>query len=432
MRMSGSAVNLTGMLSDLNNNMGSIGESVSRGLFDPLLDMQKDERLKNRQIETEERATARAEAERQATLARSQVTAESYSGPMQRYETAKAAGNAPAARAAAQEMRDAAVAAGDQQALGKANEMLGSAPAIANQGALKGIRAINQALADPSLDPQARAALENRKVTLMQNPSAAAAIQAEVDTQTDRDAQSLQMENTRGSMEARKRTETAFHASEVRAKDTASGTVAGGSASVSSSPDQVKAAKLGKSDEWVIAFDKARTANVQRVTQLNELKKNEMMDEKDFEAFGDTGMSYDDYKKAGNGMNSYQIVNQQLRSRSDARYSQSLKPEATVTKAPTDATRKEAREILTNSGEDVLSFYRDVTPTETDVYLLGLAMANTIKPTELMSFVVNGALTESGKVAIRANLEGKGIEVKDPAKETIEEKRARLAKLKGE
>ena len=410
--MAGSAVNLTGMLSSMNESMGSMGAGVSKGLFDPLLQMQEDERLKQRQIATEDRAAARAEAERQAILTRKQATVESYSGPMQRYEAAKLAKDANAARAAAQELREAAGTAGDKEALAEANRMLGSTGQIANEGALKGIRAINQALADPALPAEARTALTNRKEELMRNPAAAATLQAEADAATDRDAQQLAMKQTRGSIEAQERTKVAFHQAETRAKDTASGTVAGGSASIYATPEQIKKAKLGKSDEWSIAFDAARTNAIQRVTQLNEIKKNELMTEEEFAAFGDTGMTYEDYEKAGNGMGSYQIVNQQLRSRSDARYAQSLRPNAVTVKAPTDGTRKEAREILMASGEDVdgLEWGQDVTPEENDVHLLGLAMANTIEPTKLMTYVVDGALTDAGRKAITESLNAQGID----------------------
>lgn len=402
--MAGSAINLGGMLSQMGDSMGGMGRSMGSAMFDPMLKLQEEERIRKQ-----------AEEERKTALARGQAIASSYQGPMQAYQAAKSQGDSAGARTAANSLMDAAVQSGDQATMQRAEGMLGQLNQIGDAGALKGVRAINQALTDPTLNPDARKAFEERKKTLMENSHVQSILQKEADEQTARDATELSITDKELGIEAKRRTAKQYSKGMKAVADGKSGSVAGSNVPYSATPKQLSQAKAGKSDEWVIAFDKARDSVVNRKAQTDAISLNEKMTKEQFEILGDTGTTYEEYEKSANGVQSYAMINKAIRTRSDAVFMQQFKPDAAVSKA-SDATRDEAREILMTSGNDVkgLVFGQDVEPSEQDIYLLGLAMANTIAPDALMTYVVDGALTADGRKAIFAGLQSKGVEVATP------------------
>lgn len=379
--MAGSAADLSGMLSSMNASLGSIGGNVGRSMFDPML-----------QAQAEAREEARIAAEKEAAKTAAQAQAAAYADPMKRYELAKQQGDANGARKAAEDMRQAAITAGDLQGVQRASQMDGEYNNIANQGALKGVRDINNALADPALPEEARAALTARKETLMQNPSVQAAMQKEADAQTARDAQELQMQNTREAIEARKRQMDINAKTAERLVQADAGTAQGGSLPINATPEQIKKIKAGKSDVWKNAFDKSRSAAIDRHTKLASINMNAEMSEEEFKAFGETGMTYEEYKEKGKGMQSFAVINSQLKSRSDARYTQSLRPGATAKVA--EKWHTEAAKELLDAG---LRGYI-TNPDQADIDLVAAAYANGILVGELPSYIKNGKLTDRKSV----------------------------------
>lgn len=419
--MAGSAINLGGMLSQMGNSMGDMGRSMGSSMFDPMIKLQEEERIRKQ-----------AEAERQTALARGQAIASSYQGPMKAFQAAKSQGDSAGARAAANALMDAAVQASDQATMQRAEGMLGQLNQIGDAGALKGVRAINQALTDPTLDDDAREAFKERKKTLMENSHVQSIMQEEADAQTTRDAAELSITDQELSIAAKRRTAKQYSKGMKAVADGKSGAVAGSNVPYSATPKQLSQAKAGKSDDWIIAFDKARDSVVNRKAQMDAISLNEKMTKEEFARLGDTGTTYEEYEKSANGVQSYTMINKVLRTRSDAVYMQQFKPDATVSKA-SDATRAEAREILMTSGDDVkgLKYGQDVEPSEQDIYLLGLAMANTIAPNALMTYVVDGSLTDDGRKAIYAGLQAKGVEIAEPKKKKNDPNTDLVAHLAG-
>jgi hypothetical protein len=412
------------MLSQMGNSMGDMGRSMGGSMFDPMIKLQEEERIRKQ-----------AEAERQTALARGQAIASSYQGPMKAYQAAKNQGDAAGARTAANALMDAAVQASDQATMQRAEGMLGQLNQIGDAGALKGVRAINQALTDPTLDDDAREAFKERKKTLMENSHVQSILQEEADAQTTRDAAELSITDKELSIQAKRRTAKQYSKGMKAVADGKSGAVAGSNVPYSATPKQLSQAKAGKSDEWVIAFDKARDSVVNRKAQMDAISLNEKMTREQFEILGDTGTTYEEYEKSANGkgVQSYAMINKAIRTRSDAAFMQQFKPDATVSKA-SDATRTEAREILMTSGDDVkglVKYGQDVEPSEQDIYLLGLAMANTIAPNALMTYVVDGALTDDGRKAIYAGLQAKGVEIAEPKKKKNDPNTDLVAHLAG-
>lgn len=77
--MAGSAINLGGMLSQMGNSMGSMGQTVGQGMFQPMLDRQVMEKKQEMILESEARAERRqveGEKRRNTLALESQVAAE--------------------------------------------------------------------------------------------------------------------------------------------------------------------------------------------------------------------------------------------------------------------------------------------------------------------------------------------------------------------
>lgn len=77
--MAGSAINLTGMIAQMNSQLGRSGGDVSAGLFNPILQMQADERLRERRAEEQAQANAnmiqREQLREQRAMARAKEVA---------------------------------------------------------------------------------------------------------------------------------------------------------------------------------------------------------------------------------------------------------------------------------------------------------------------------------------------------------------------
>lgn len=155
--MAGSAINLSGMLSQMSNTMGSMGQSVGSGMFQPLLDKQSEEREAQRKIEEEKRKEAylkrlKAEAllEKQGQMKDAQVIG----------AQAQASLNTLDGRAYAEsgrKMQEAGIDHGNDDMFKQGAAMIVNAEGVKTKGAMKGIYEIDRQLDNQDMGAEAEA-----------------------------------------------------------------------------------------------------------------------------------------------------------------------------------------------------------------------------------------------------------------------------------
>jgi len=153
--MAGSAINLGGMLSQMANAMGTTGSNIGGNMFNPMLEMQKEER--------DRREKERLKAE---TLATNQENARLLSAPMMQAQRAINGDDARLLGQAAKNMQAAAIKTGKMEGVTSAAAMQGKVAEVRTKGALKGVLDINKALAG-TVDPRAVEVLKARREELM-------------------------------------------------------------------------------------------------------------------------------------------------------------------------------------------------------------------------------------------------------------------------
>lgn len=406
--MAGSAVNLTGMLGQLANSIGDSGSNIGRGLFDPLLAIQQEQRAeKRKKEEVEDALKLRSE------------TLKSYSEPLAKFNQGKEGGDARHAEAGANEMLDKAVKAGDTDQYNTAQDMLSQVSGIKAAGALKGVQAIDQALADPSVDPRAKEALLQRRATLMQNPDVQAGMQQLEKQRMQQEQAKVTLENARADGEAKQRKAAVAQRQEVGRK----AMEAGRNAAVmnpnvhSMTEEEVSNHLKGKPSEYQEEFTKYRAKAITRYKKVSEIDPNVEMTEAEFNSYGLKHMTYKDYlKRTSSGI--FTGANKQVTTMYEKEYQQAIRDESkNVNLKSINKVHLDNAEELMNASRTLFGNDRDFTAYEQN--LVALATANGVHPKLVNDAIEKGALSQAGRLRLEEALEGQGNPMPPPVAATL-------------
>lgn len=185
--MAGSAVNLTGMLSQINSSLGNMGNTVGQGMFNPMLEIQKEQRA--------EETRKRLEAEKIAKLRGMQGDITASNNVLQE-ATMDASSDGRRVGEARKALQEKAAMNPEQAQMYMAQDakLAQQEVALRQRGHIRGVNAIDKALEDKTLDPAARQAFTERRAQLLQAPGVASAMAAQAQAQRAADLQVGELE----------------------------------------------------------------------------------------------------------------------------------------------------------------------------------------------------------------------------------------------
>jgi len=417
--MAGSAINLTGMLSDMANTVGSQGGSIGKAMFNPMLRMQADEREKEAMLEAEARQQARtiaAEARRKKandTLrieqdARNRDKMAAVNPNVKAWRDAEIQGNPTAAKHFADKVGEQSVKFADKDLWKQSQEMGSKTEAIGIKGAVRGIETINKALSEvddkgnPKLDKRQIDALTARRDTLMGNPKVRETLQAKQQA-----TNAIKMQQA--SLAASSRTAKNTSESEIRATEGRKGEVEG-NAMAGLSTKEIDSHLLGKSAPYIKSFRAQRKLTAERLTTERKLTAQGFIPKDKYDkAYKGVPLTHEQYKAQWDL--TPETANSNLRALSKTYQDSKIDKGKVVQEASGDEVDR-AKEWLNDSFENIGSWTDS--PSIQDINTLALGIANTINHGQFDQVIKDGKLTEEGKAMITKGLQGRGVKIDNP------------------
>lgn len=199
--MAGSAVNLTGMLSQMNENLGRMGNTIGEGMFNPLLDVQR-ERAEERKAEKLKAAEVAKQKGLVADMQAAQNAAQEAS-----LDPAANGDKIAAARKALQQKALENPKYADRY-LEQDKQLAAQEVALRTQSNVKGVIEIDKQLRDPNLDPEKREALMARRSELSEMPGVKSAIAGLQKKAREAELHKLELEGAQHQRQIRRDSET--------------------------------------------------------------------------------------------------------------------------------------------------------------------------------------------------------------------------------